>query len=76
MRRSSGISRPRLKTVPASQSVEAPSFARLCFSLSDMPNAVRYADHVAEGTEPSDSQLITQMASILAIRGKGSVRMK
>ena len=43
-----------LKADPASQSVKA-RLAGLYFSLGDMPNAVRYAEQAAEGTEPRQS---------------------
>jgi tetratricopeptide (TPR) repeat protein len=58
-----------LKTDPTSQSVKA-RLAGLYFSLGDMPNAVRYADQVAEGPS-QDGQLLTQMAGILASAGQG-----
>jgi len=58
-----------LKTDPTSQSVNA-RLAGLYFSLGDVPNAVRYADQAAEGPS-QDSQLLTQMAGILASSGQG-----
>jgi len=58
-----------LKTDPTSQSVNA-RLAGLYFSLGDVPNAVRYADQVAEGAS-QDGQLLTQMAGILASAGQG-----
>jgi len=63
-----------LKADPASQSVKA-RLAGLYFSLGDMPNAVRYADQVAEGLS-QDGQLLTQMAGILASAGQGERAVK
>jgi len=63
-----------LKADPASQSVKA-RLAGLYFSLGDMPNAVRYADQVAEGLS-QDGQLVTQMAGILASAGQGERAVK
>ncbi|HSF67537.1 MAG TPA: tetratricopeptide repeat protein [Nitrospiraceae bacterium] len=63
-----------LKTDPASQIVKA-RLAGLYFSLGDMPNAVRYADQAAEGPS-QDSQLITQLAGILASAGQGDRAVK
>ena len=63
-----------LKADPASQSVKA-RLAGLYFSLGDMPNAVRYADQVAEGPS-QDGQLLTQMAGILASAGQGERAVK
>ena len=63
-----------LKTDPASQIVKA-RLAGLYFSLGDMPNAVRYADQAAEGPS-QDSQLITQLAAILASAGQGDRAVK
>ena len=58
-----------LKADPMSQFVKA-RLAGLYFSLGDMPNAVRYADQVAEGPS-QDGQLLTQMAGIVASAGQG-----
>ena len=58
-----------LKADPASHSVKA-RLAVLYFSLGDMPNAIRYADQAAEGPD-QNSQLLTQMAGILASAGQG-----
>ncbi|THJ08983.1 MAG: tetratricopeptide repeat protein [Nitrospira sp. CG24C] len=63
-----------LKADPASQSVKA-RLAGLYFSLGDMPNAIRYADQVAEGSS-QDSQLLTKMAGILASAGQGERAVK
>ena len=63
-----------LKTDPLSQSVKA-RLAGLYFSLGDMPNAIRYADLVAEGPS-QDGQLLTQMAGILASAGQGERAVK
>jgi tetratricopeptide (TPR) repeat protein len=63
-----------LKTDPTSQSVKA-RLAGLYFSLGDMPNAVRYADQVAEGPS-QDGHLLTQMAGILASAGQGERAVK
>jgi len=63
-----------LKADPASQSVKA-RLAGLYFSLGDMPNAVLYADQAAEGPS-QDSQLLTQMAGILASAGQGERAVK
>jgi tetratricopeptide (TPR) repeat protein len=58
-----------LKADPTSQTVKA-RLAGLYFSLGDMPNAVHYADQVAEGSI-QEVQLFTQMAGILASAGQG-----
>jgi Flp pilus assembly protein TadD len=63
-----------LRADPASQSVKA-RLAGLYFSLGDMPNAVLYADQAAEGPS-QDSQLLTQMAGILASAGQGERAVK
>jgi tetratricopeptide (TPR) repeat protein len=63
-----------LKIDPASQSVKA-RLASLYFSLGDMPNALLYADQVAEGAS-QDGQLLTQMAGILASAGQGERALK
>jgi len=63
-----------LKTDPASQSVKA-RLASLYFSLGDMPNALLYAEQVAEGAT-QDGQLLTQMAGILASAGQGERAVK
>lgn len=63
-----------LKADPASQSVKA-RLAGLYFSLGDMPNAIRYADQVAEGSS-QDSPLLTKMAGILASAGQGERAVK
>jgi tetratricopeptide (TPR) repeat protein len=58
-----------LKADPASQSVKA-RLAVLYFSLGDMPKAIRYADQAVAGPD-QNSQLLTQMAGILASAGQG-----
>jgi tetratricopeptide (TPR) repeat protein len=63
-----------LKADPASQTVKA-RLASLYFSLGDMPNALLYADQVAEGGS-QDGQLLTQMAGILASAGQGERAVK
>ena len=63
-----------LKADPASQTVKA-RLASLYFSLGDMPNALLYADQVAEGAS-QDGQLLTQMAGILASAGQGERAVK
>jgi len=63
-----------LKADPASQTVKA-RLASLYFSLGDMPNALLYADQVAEGGSP-DGQLLTHMAGILASAGQGERAVK
>jgi tetratricopeptide (TPR) repeat protein len=57
-----------LKADPASQSVKA-RLAGLYFSLGDMPNALRYAQEVADGPS-QDVHVHTQMAGILASGGQ------
>lgn len=61
--------RAALKADPASHSVKA-RLATLYVALGDMPNALRFANEAAEGPH-QDSQLLTQMAGILASGGQG-----
>lgn len=58
-----------LKTDPSSHSVKA-RLAGLYFSLGDMPNALRYAEEVVEGSN-QDVHVLTQMAGIFASAGQG-----
>jgi tetratricopeptide (TPR) repeat protein len=58
-----------LKADPTALSVKA-RLATLHFSLGDMPNALRYAEEVADG-RPDDSRMLIQMAGILAGGGRG-----
>jgi len=58
-----------LKSDPMAQSVKA-RLASLFFSLGDMPNALRYAQEVADGPS-QDGHVLTQMAGILASGGQG-----
>jgi tetratricopeptide (TPR) repeat protein len=58
-----------LRSDPSSQSVKA-RLAGLYFSLGDMPNALRYAQEVADGPS-QDGHTLTQMAGILASGGQG-----
>ena len=58
-----------LKTDPTSHSVKA-RLATLYTALGDMSNALRFASEASEGAH-QDSQLLTQMAGILASGGQG-----
>ena len=58
-----------LKADPTALSVKA-RLAILHFSLGDMPNALRYAEEVADGRS-DDARMLTHMAGILAGGGKG-----
>jgi tetratricopeptide (TPR) repeat protein len=58
-----------LKADPTALSVKA-RLASLHFSLGDMPNALRYAEEVADG-QADDTRMLIQMAGILAGGGKG-----
>lgn len=58
-----------LKADPTALSVKA-RLAGLHFSLGDMPNALRYAEEVADG-RADDPRILTHMAGILAGGGKG-----
>ena len=58
-----------LKADPTALSVKA-RLASLHFSLGDMPNAMRYADEVAEG-KADDARMLIHMAGILAAGGQG-----
>ena len=58
-----------LKADPTAQSVKA-RLAGLHFSLGDMPNALRYAEEVADGPT-QDVHILTHMAGILASGGHG-----
>jgi tetratricopeptide (TPR) repeat protein len=58
-----------LKADPAALSVKA-RLASLHFSLGDMPNALRYAEEVADG-RADDPRILIHMAGILAGGGKG-----
>jgi len=58
-----------LKADPTAQSVKA-RLASIHFSLGDVPNALRYAEEVADGPT-QDARLLTHMAGILAGGGKG-----
>ena len=58
-----------LKADPTAQSVKA-RLASLHFSLGDMPNALRYAEEVADGPT-QDARIMTHMAGILAGGGQG-----
>ena len=57
-----------LKADPTALSVKA-RLASLHFSLGDMPNAMRYAEEVADG-QADDARMLTHMAGILAQGGK------
>ena len=58
-----------LKADPTALSVKA-RLATLHFSLGDMPNALRYAEEVADG-RADDARMLTHMAGIMAQAGKG-----
>jgi tetratricopeptide (TPR) repeat protein len=58
-----------LKADPTALSVKA-RLANLHFSLGDMPNALRYAEEVADG-KADDARMLTHMAGILAGGGRG-----
>jgi tetratricopeptide (TPR) repeat protein len=58
-----------LKADPTALSVKA-RLATLHFSLGDMPNALRYAEEVADG-KADDARMLTHMAGIIAQAGKG-----
>ena len=58
-----------LKADPTAQSVKA-RLASIHFSLGDVPNALRYAEDVADGPS-QDARILTHMAGILAGGGKG-----
>jgi tetratricopeptide (TPR) repeat protein len=58
-----------LKADPTALSVKA-RLATLYFSLGDMPNALRYAEEVADG-KADDARMLTHMAGIMAQAGKG-----
>ncbi|HET9535555.1 MAG TPA: tetratricopeptide repeat protein, partial [Mesorhizobium sp.] len=58
-----------LKADPTALSVKA-RLATLHFSLGDMPNALRYAEEVADGNA-DDARMLTHMAGIMAQAGKG-----
>ena len=58
-----------LKADPSALSVKA-RLATLHFSLGDMPNALRYAEEVADG-KADDARMLTHMAGIIAQAGKG-----
>jgi tetratricopeptide (TPR) repeat protein len=62
-----------LKSDPMAQSVKA-RLASLYFSLGDMPNALRYAQEVADGPS-QDGHGLTQMAGILASGGQGELAL-
>jgi tetratricopeptide (TPR) repeat protein len=57
-----------LKADPTALSVKA-RLATLHFSLGDMPNALRYAEEVADG-KADDARMLTHMAGIIAQSGK------
>lgn len=57
-----------LKADPSAQSVKA-RLASIHFSLGDVPNALRYAEDVADGPS-EDAHILTHMAGILAGGGK------
>ena len=57
-----------LKADPTALSVKA-RLATLYFSLGDMPNALRYAEEVADG-KADDARMLTHMAGIMAQAGK------
>src|SRR5215467_1572155 len=57
-----------LKADPSAQSVKA-RLASIHFSLGDVPNALRYAEDVADGPT-EDAHILTHMAGILAGGGK------
>lgn len=57
-----------LKADPTALSVKA-RLATLHFSLGDMPNALRYAEEVADG-KADDARMLTHMAGIMAQAGK------
>lgn len=57
-----------LQADPSAQSIKA-RLASLYFSLGDMPNALRYAQEVAEGPS-QDTAILTQVARILASGGQ------
>jgi tetratricopeptide (TPR) repeat protein len=57
-----------LKADPTAQSVKA-RLAGIHFSLGDMPNALRYAEEVANGSS-QDVHILTHMAGILASGGQ------
>src|SRR5690349_4255767 len=57
-----------LKADPSALSVRA-RLATLHFSLGDMPNALRYAEEVADG-RADDAKMLTHMAGIMAQAGK------
>ena len=57
-----------LKADPSALSVKA-RLATLHFSLGDMPNALRYAEEVADG-RPDDARMLIHMAGILAGGGR------
>ncbi len=63
-----------LKADPSSSSVKA-RLASLHFSLGDMPNAIRYAEEVADG-RGEDGRMLTHMAGILAGGGKGEKALR
>src|SRR6476646_11305671 len=58
-----------LKADPTALSVKA-RLATLYFSLGDMPNALRYAEEVADGNA-DHARMLTHMAGIMAQAGKG-----
>ena len=58
-----------LQSDPMAQSVKA-RLASLLLSLGDVPNALRYAQDVADGPS-QDGHVLTQMAGILASGGQG-----
>jgi tetratricopeptide (TPR) repeat protein len=57
-----------LKADPNAQSVKA-RLASIYFSLGDVPNALRYAEEVADGPT-QDARILTHMAGILAGGGQ------
>lgn len=63
-----------LKADPTAQSVKA-RLASLHFSLGDMPNALRYAEEVADGPS-QDARIMTHMAGILAGGGQGEKALR
>jgi len=63
-----------LKADPTAQSVKA-RLASLHFSLGDMPNALRYAEEVADGPS-QDARIMTHMAGILAGGGLGEKALR
>ncbi|HZH48522.1 MAG TPA: tetratricopeptide repeat protein [Nitrospira sp.] len=63
-----------LKADPMAQSVKA-RLASLHFSLGDMPNALRYAQEVADGPS-QDARIMTHMAGILAGGGLGEKALR